>query len=354
MSCPVCVGTCRCGRQDGAASGAAAERVSVLVDPEQYTGSEERFAATLGANGRPQWRQEVATRVRGFRRRRSRHPADDSLELDFSAASHVVDHPAADCSVPSPVDGQLDDAISSRSEDSPGSLPSENYGTGEEDSADDQEAKVIEFPRLLEEAWPVALAEPPELPPRIFEAEDVETEDVAEAEQLRDPSSGFGAADYLPTLMLDAVSTEPASYPEPVFIETAPLHLRAIAAAIDLALVLAAEWVFALILLPMGAVPAGRGALLLFSVAGLGLWALYQYLFMMYREGTPGMDATRLVLLSFDQIPPSRRQLRARTWGAVLSALSLGLGFAWAGLDEDALCWHDRISHTCLVIPDWP
>ena len=198
------------------------------------------------------------------------------------------------------------------------------------------------------------LAETPELPPRIFEAEDVEAEDAAEAEQLRDPSSGFGAADYLPTLMLDAVSTEPASYPEPVFIETAPLHLRAIAAAIDLALVLAAEWVFALILLPMGAIPAGRGALLLFGVAGLGLWALYQYLFMMYREGTPGMDATRLVLLSFDQIPPSRRQLRARTWGAVLSALSLGLGFAWAGLDEDALCWHDRISHTCLVIPDWP
>ena len=170
MSCPVCVGTCRCGRQDGAASGAAAERVSVLVDPEQYTGSEERFAATLGANGRPQWRQEVATRVRGFRRRRSRHPADDSLELDFSTASQVVDHPAADCSIPSPADGQLDDAISSRSEDSPGSLPSENYGTGEEDSADNQEAKVIEFPRLLAETWPVALAEPPELPPRIFEA----------------------------------------------------------------------------------------------------------------------------------------------------------------------------------------
>src|SRR5205085_7411902 len=135
----------------------------------------------------------------------------------------------------------LDDAISYRSEDSPGSLASENYGTGEEDFADNQEAKVIEFPRLLEEAWPVALAEPPELPPRIFEAEDAEAEDVAEAEQLRGPSSGFGAADYLPTLMLDAVSTEPASYPEPVFIETAPLHLRAIAAAIDPALVLAAE-----------------------------------------------------------------------------------------------------------------
>src|SRR5207244_12400263 len=125
-------------------------------------GSEERFAATLGANGRPQWRQEVATRVRGFRRRRSRHPADDSLELDFSAASHVVDHPAADCSVPSPVDGQLDDAISSRSEDSHGSLPSENYVTAEEDSADNQEARVIEFPRLLDEAWRVALSEPRE------------------------------------------------------------------------------------------------------------------------------------------------------------------------------------------------
>jgi hypothetical protein len=34
---------------------------------------------------------------------------------------------------------------------------------------------------------------------------------------------------------------------------------------------------------------------------------------------------------------------------SILSAGSLGLGFAWSYLDEDALCWHDRITHTYLA-----
>jgi hypothetical protein len=31
-----------------------------------------------------------------------------------------------------------------------------------------------------------------------------------------------------------------------------------------------------------------------------------------------------------------------------LSAASLGMGYAWLFLDEDNLCWHDRITHTFL------
>ena len=30
----------------------------------------------------------------------------------------------------------------------------------------------------------------------------------------------------------------------------------------------------------------------------------------------------------------------------ILSAVSLGLGFAWAFFDEDTLCWHDRMTRT--------
>ena len=33
-------------------------------------------------------------------------------------------------------------------------------------------------------------------------------------------------------------------------------------------------------------------------------------------------------------------------WRRILSALSLGLGYAWCMLDEDQLCWHDRITKT--------
>ena len=30
-------------------------------------------------------------------------------------------------------------------------------------------------------------------------------------------------------------------------------------------------------------------------------------------------------------------------------AASLGMGYAWVFLDEDVLCWHDRITHTYLA-----
>jgi len=32
-----------------------------------------------------------------------------------------------------------------------------------------------------------------------------------------------------------------------------------------------------------------------------------------------------------------------------LSAVSAGMGYAWVFLDEDVLCWHDRITHTYLA-----
>ena len=35
--------------------------------------------------------------------------------------------------------------------------------------------------------------------------------------------------------------------------------------------------------------------------------------------------------------------------GVCLSAASIGLGYAWCMLDEDQLCWHDRITRTHLA-----
>jgi hypothetical protein len=37
---------------------------------------------------------------------------------------------------------------------------------------------------------------------------------------------------------------------------------------------------------------------------------------------------------------------RWRVLASFLSACSLGLGYLWSLLDEDGLCWHDRITHT--------
>jgi hypothetical protein len=33
----------------------------------------------------------------------------------------------------------------------------------------------------------------------------------------------------------------------------------------------------------------------------------------------------------------------------VLSGFSLALGYAWCFLDEDRLCWHDRITRTYMA-----
>jgi hypothetical protein len=33
----------------------------------------------------------------------------------------------------------------------------------------------------------------------------------------------------------------------------------------------------------------------------------------------------------------------------LFSLVSMGLGFAWALVDEDCLCWHDRMTRTFLT-----
>ncbi|OLE13239.1 MAG: hypothetical protein AUG89_05675 [Acidobacteria bacterium 13_1_20CM_4_56_7] len=48
----------------------------------------------------------------------------------------------------------------------------------------------------------------------------------------------------------------------------------------------------------------------------------------------------------FDGSSTTRSLRRWRILASYLSALSLALGYAWAFLDEDSLCWHDRITRT--------
>jgi hypothetical protein len=45
----------------------------------------------------------------------------------------------------------------------------------------------------------------------------------------------------------------------------------------------------------------------------------------------------------------NRRLRRWRVLASYLGAVSLGMGYAWVLLDEDSLCWHDRITHTYLA-----
>jgi uncharacterized RDD family membrane protein YckC len=79
-------------------------------------------------------------------------------------------------------------------------------------------------------------------------------------------------------------------------------------------------------------------------------WAAYQYLLLVYSGATPGLRLARLQLARFDGSPAGRRLRRWRVLASFLSAASLGMGYAWVFLDEDSLCWHDRITHSYLGV----
>jgi len=74
----------------------------------------------------------------------------------------------------------------------------------------------------------------------------------------------------------------------------------------------------------------------------------YFSLFTIFGGTTPGMMLRGLQVVSFSGEPPTPRQMFLRSTGYVLSAGTFFLGFLWAMWDEDALTWHDRLSHTYL------
>jgi len=74
------------------------------------------------------------------------------------------------------------------------------------------------------------------------------------------------------------------------------------------------------------------------------LYVLYQMLFFSLTGTTPGMRYARIGLCTFGDRNPSRKAMRLRVLATLLAACPLGLGLAWACLDEERLGWHDRMS----------
>jgi uncharacterized RDD family membrane protein YckC len=199
-------------------------------------------------------------------------------------------------------------------------------------------AKIIEFPRTIYTP-PVRLhdlAEPVFDRPRILEAPEIvppppalgglTIEEVARAEPERRPGIDMP-------------------------LQSAPLGQRVMAAAIDASVVMAAAVVFGGVcyrithVTPTLAQGAAIGAGLLAV-----LWASYQYLLMVYSGTTPGLRALRLRVQRFDGGEAGRRVRRWRVLGSMVSAVSLGMGYAWHFLDEDGLCWHERVTKTHVAL----
>jgi uncharacterized RDD family membrane protein YckC len=380
MSCPLCGERSTCSHAGAASS---------LIDPEEYDLSEERFSASLedvrasggtarkrqreqewnlvaavatvpptsaqdgqiwgtelaGAQGGAEsreanrgvdegsfWRNEVASRVESYRARRRRPIRERSLPLDFERAVNR--------------EMTLGELSGSREEEY--RVPGTEYGAepagdeasevelGTQEVEEAQESKIIEFPRqaLLPVMPPSIeeLAEPMMDRPRILEApEEVDTasplSDISVAPEEEQPAVEF----ELP-------------------LQVAPMSQRVFAGLVDALIVLAGAAGFVLIVLKAGVpMPPAKAGFLFAMAASCVFWAIYEYLFLVYAGITPGMQMARLRLITFDGGPARRHARRGRCVAMVLSTLSLGLGLVWALLDEDTLCWHDRITRTYVV-----
>ena len=179
---------------------------------------------------------------------------------------------------------------------------------------------------------------------RIFE---VDTESISQTPDVEHAPPEWSS------IRLDAREAEPSEdHPQlknylDVPMAVASLGDRMMAALVDLSLSGLAFLVFVAVFVactthpPSGkiALAAAGGTLVFFLL-------LYQYLFFTYSEGTPGMRYARIALCTFEDENPTRKQMRSRIGSLVLSACTLGMGFAWVLFDEDGLGWHDRLSRT--------
>jgi uncharacterized RDD family membrane protein YckC len=78
-------------------------------------------------------------------------------------------------------------------------------------------------------------------------------------------------------------------------------------------------------------------------------YTMYFSLFITFAGATPGMQLRGLTIVRLDGTLPDTRQLLWRSFGYVLSATTLLLGFLWALWDEDHFTWQDRISQTYVT-----
>ncbi|MGD0415538.1 MAG: RDD family protein [Terriglobales bacterium] len=346
---------------------AAAE--AVASDPSHYPNADPAAdlntdpAVDQNVDRNPDsWRVEVAARLERYRtRRKPRTPRYPSLLLPFDAPESWPRRTppteskgtGAATVAAAPARTEQDSAVQANEEPAADGAPSlaeprqawQQYP----EQAPEHSANVIEFPRSA--AIPVF--RPSDLADPVF---DRDRPRIVEAPEILPPPPALGGMLIEPAHQESADQRAGADLPLP----SASIFRRALAALVDgIALVIALA-VFVTIFLRLNpdlfrwSPDLVRGPLPIFTgtIAGaLGavavlLWAAYEFLFVVYTGSTPGLRATRLRLAAFDGSPPNRRLRRWRVLASFLSAVSAGLGFLWCVLDQDGLCWHDRITRT--------
>ena len=369
MACLRCGDICRCSSEEvstgsrhwrsGVDAPADAEptaslEMQAMTDPNPPSAAEAALPGTdkeSATDDSATWRLEVAARLNRYQsRRKPRPPRYPSLRLPFEADSARVrpeasvfpvstsnqalaldqfaaQVPRSELSATLRNDCALETAASPYAEKLPNPASASFTAT----------AKIIEFPRSWTPPLPALdeLAEPIAVRPRILEAAEV----------------------VPPPPALGGITIEPAQQPElekrpgiDIPLQGAELDRRLLSALIDGVIIASACTLFGFIFWKLtGIRPPRFEAIGVLGGLGIVLWAAYQYLLVVYAGTTPGLRLAGLELLRFDERQAPRRLRRWRVLASYLSAVSLGMGYLWVFLDEDSLCWHDRITHTYLA-----
>lgn len=382
-----------------------------LNDPYSYSSRGEYHGPETMPAVDPQsdqWRDEVSSRVQNYRRRRGRNSAAEySMRLDFNepaqpsiaqaAIAHVIadrpvdpdvscdinyfrrtnaapapvyepepetyalepefdpDYPAQTASEPvveSMVDSAMPDlaldpqsALAAQPE--PTSLDEARWGFDPEEtvspSGDPESGNVIVFPTQPTYQVPTVsyeLGEPVLERPRILDV----PEDVLPT--IQGPL-------FPEMIQLDFDKEEAANPNRPsidVPLQVAMINQRVFGGIVDAALVLCGFGAFAAAFFEIASSVTYTKAAIAIAVAIPAIfWMVYQYLFLTYAGRTPGMIMSHMYLVNFEGGEPNQRRRRQRAISMIVSLISGGVGFGWAFLDPDTLCWHDSISRTYLT-----
>lgn len=332
-------------------------------------------AGSANASAEPgAWRVEVAARLERYRtRRKPRTPRYPSLLLPFDApeswcrpapsereeqAATVLAQAGLDDSQNNSQNGAHNHAdnhghqaaasaeLAEKEERSPGQR-NRTGDTGTDlhrwlEAAPEPTAKVIEFPRSA--AVPVCRSS--DLADPVF---DHRRPRIVEVPEILPPPPALGGILIEPAQREVADRHHGAALPS----EPASIARRILGGLVDGGIVMVAIIAFAGIFLrwnrgpnPMpGPLPVlGAGG----AVVAAALWSAYELLFLVYTGSTPGLRLARLQLAGFDGSRLTRPARRWRVLASLLSAFSAGLGYLWCLLDQDGLCWHDRITRTYL------
>lgn len=327
MNCPQCGEICRCSSNKSESDGKAV--VASAVDDSA-------------------WRGELSARLSRYRaRRRIRPPRYPSLRLPFERVeARALDdrrQSAAPLRDPVSLHALALDGVEAAPHEGDPQLPSaiqhaSPVHASSPHAGSHSGAKIIEFPRF---AWA-----PPEPPPDQLAEPVIDRPRILEVPEVAPPPPALGGITMEAVQVADADKRSGIDIP----LQSSRLARRISASAIDALIVIAASALFGVIFWKVAAFrpPLAQIAELAVGIPCL-LWFAYQYLLIVYAGRTPGLLMAGLKLARFDGGAASRSLRRWRVLASYLSAASLGMGYFWVFLDEDTLCWHDRITHTHLA-----